>query len=46
LAEGCVSGLGALRIAKIREEYPDRIMLTYSVVPSHTVSDVDEAINH
>ncbi|CAF1966584.1 unnamed protein product [Rotaria socialis] len=39
LGGGCGSGLGTLLIAKIREEYPDRIMLTYSVVPSPKVSD-------
>ena len=27
------------RISKIREEYPDRMMATYSVVPSPKVSD-------
>merc|ERR1712000_737429 len=36
---GTGSGMGTLLISKIREEYPDRIMLTYSVVPSPTVSD-------
>lgn len=36
----CGSGLGTLLIAKIREEYPDRNMLTYSVVPSSKVSDI------
>ncbi|CAF4268852.1 unnamed protein product, partial [Adineta steineri] len=39
LGGGCGSGLGTLLIAKIREEYPDRIMLTYSIVPSPKVSD-------
>jgi hypothetical protein len=32
------SGMGTLLISKIREEYPDRIMNTYSVVPSPKVS--------
>lgn len=31
--------LGTLLISKIREEYPDRIMNTYSVMPSPKVSD-------
>merc|ERR1712223_1605150 len=31
--------MGTLLISKIREEYPDRIMNTYSVVPSPKVSD-------
>merc|ERR1719446_583495 len=33
------SGMGTLMISKIREEYPDRMMLTYSVFPSPKVSD-------
>lgn len=36
---GTGSGMGTLLISKIREEYPDRIMNTYSVVPSPKVSD-------
>ena len=31
--------MGTLLISKIREEYPDRIMTTFSVVPSPKVSD-------
>jgi tubulin beta len=31
--------MGTLLISKIREEYPDRIMCTYSVFPSPKVSD-------
>ena len=31
------SGMGTLLVSKIREEYPDRIMNTYSVVPSPKV---------
>ena len=31
--------MGTLLISKIREEYPDRIMNTFSVVPSPKVSD-------
>lgn len=31
--------MGTLLIAKIREEFPDRMMATFSVVPSPKVSD-------
>ncbi|XWS26073.1 hypothetical protein CRYUN_Cryun27aG0121600 [Craigia yunnanensis] len=34
------SGMGTLLISKIREEYPDRMMLTFSVFPSPKVSDI------
>jgi len=36
---GTGSGMGTLMVSKIREEFPDRIMTTYSVVPSPKVSD-------
>jgi tubulin beta len=36
---GTGAGMGTLIVSKIREEYPDRIMSTYSVVPSPKVSD-------
>ena len=39
LGGGTGSGMGTLLISKIREEYPDRMMTTYSVVPSPKVSD-------
>merc|ERR1711935_925484 len=39
LGGGTGSGMGTPLISKIREEYPDRIMNTYSVVPSPKVSD-------
>ncbi|KAL7989993.1 hypothetical protein Chor_012659 [Crotalus horridus] len=39
LEGGTGSGMGTLLISKIREEYPDRIMNTFSVVPSPKVSD-------
>ena len=39
LGGGTSSGMGALLISKIREEYPDRIMETSSVIPSPKVSD-------
>merc|ERR1711953_477848 len=32
--------MGTLLISKVREEYPDRVMSTYSVFPSPKVSDV------
>lgn len=38
LGGGTGSGMGTLMISKIREEYPDRIMNTFSVVPSPKVS--------
>ena len=31
---GTGSGMGTLLISKVREEYPDRMMVTFSVVPS------------
>ena len=37
LGGGTGAGLGTLTISKIREEYPDRIMNTFSVVPSPKV---------
>lgn len=40
LGGGTGSGMGTLLLSKIREEYPDRIMVTYSVVPSPKVSEV------
>ena len=39
LGGGTGSGMGTLLILKIREEYPDRMMLTFSVFPSPKVSD-------
>jgi len=39
LGGGTGSGMGSLIISKIREEYPDRMMCTFSVVPSPKVSD-------
>jgi tubulin beta len=39
LGGGTGAGMGTLLISKIREEYPDRMMCTYSVVPSPKVSD-------
>ncbi|XVE69180.1 hypothetical protein DITRI_Ditri09bG0130400 [Diplodiscus trichospermus] len=39
LGGGTGSGMRTLLISKIREEYPDRMMLTFSVFPSPKVSD-------
>ena len=39
LGGGTGSGMGTLLISKIREEFPDRMMCTFSVVPSPKVSD-------
>ena len=39
LGGGTGSGMGTLLISKIREEFPDRIMNSFSVVPSPKVSD-------
>ena len=39
LGGGTGSGMGTLLISKIREEFPDRMLCTFSVVPSPKVSD-------
>ncbi|KAJ3636293.1 hypothetical protein Zmor_009017 [Zophobas morio] len=39
LGGGTGSGMGTLLVSKIREEFPDRMLCTYSVVPSPKVSD-------
>jgi len=39
LGGGTGSGMGTLLVSKIREEYPDRMMCTFSVFPSPKVSD-------
>ncbi|BGP40795.1 Tubulin beta chain (Beta tubulin) [Rhodotorula kratochvilovae] len=36
---GTGSGLGTLLLSKIREEFPDRMLATYSVLPSPKVSE-------
>jgi len=36
---GTGSGLGTLLLAKIREEFPDRLLSTFSIMPSHKVTD-------
>ena len=37
---GTGSGLGTLLLSKIKEEYPDRMLCAFSVVPSPKVSQV------
>ncbi|KAJ3442622.1 tubulin beta chain [Anaeramoeba flamelloides] len=39
LGGGTGSGMGTLLITKIREEYPDRMMCPYSIIPSPKVSN-------
>ncbi|KAI9007638.1 beta-tubulin [Hyaloraphidium curvatum] len=39
LGGGTGSGMGSLTMSKIREEFPDRMMVSYSVAPSPKVSD-------
>jgi tubulin beta len=39
LGGGTGAGMGTLLISKVREEYPDRIMETFSIIPSPKVSD-------
>jgi len=39
LGGGTGSGMGTLLVSKIREEYPDRMICTFSVMPSPKVSD-------
>lgn len=39
LGGGTGAGMGTLMVSKIREEYPDRMLVTFSVVPSPKVSD-------
>ncbi|KAI8588131.1 Tubulin beta chain (Beta tubulin) [Geranomyces variabilis] len=39
LGGGTGSGLGSLLVSKIREEFPDRMLCTFSVMPSPKVSD-------
>lgn len=39
LGGGTGSGLGTLLLTKIKEEYPDRMLCTFSVMPSPKVSD-------
>jgi hypothetical protein len=41
LGGGTGSGMGTLLISKIREEFPDRMMCTFSVMPSAKVGRAD-----
>ncbi|XP_054003017.1 tubulin beta chain-like isoform X2 [Hylaeus anthracinus] len=40
LGGGTGSGMGSLLSIKLKDEYPDRILKTYSVIPSPMMSDV------
>merc|ERR1711874_664684 len=40
LGGGTGSGMGTLLISKVREEYPDRIMETFSVIPNEALYDI------
>ncbi|KIY65567.1 beta-tubulin 2 [Cylindrobasidium torrendii FP15055 ss-10] len=39
LGGGSGAGLGTLMLSKLREEYPDRMLSTYSIMPSTAVSE-------
>ncbi|KAL0945420.1 hypothetical protein HGRIS_000912 [Hohenbuehelia grisea] len=39
LGGGTGAGLGSLLLSKLREEYPDRMMATFSILPSPKVSE-------
>ncbi|KAK0470232.1 Tubulin/FtsZ, GTPase domain-containing protein, partial [Desarmillaria tabescens] len=39
LGGGTGSGLGCLLLSKLREEYPDRMLATFSIMPSPKVSE-------
>ena len=39
LGGGAGAGMGTLLISKVREEFPDRVMETFSDIPSPKVSD-------
>lgn len=45
LGGGTGSGMGTLITTKIREEYPDRIMTTFSIVPSPKVIQPKQSYN-
>lgn len=40
LGGGTGAGMGTLVLGKTREEFPDRILSSYSIIPSPRVSDV------
>lgn len=37
---GTGSGMGSLILKKIRDEYPDRVMTSYSIIPSLKISEI------
>jgi len=39
LGGGTGAGLGSLMLSKLREEYPDRMLATFSIIPSPKVSE-------
>ncbi|KAG6844689.1 alpha-tubulin [Tephrocybe sp. NHM501043] len=39
LGGGTGAGLGSLLLSKIREEFPDRMLATFSIIPSPKVSE-------
>lgn len=45
LGGGTGAGMGTLLLSKIREEFPDRMMATFSVVPSRVSDTVVEPYN-
>lgn len=46
LGGGTGSGMGTLLVSKIREEFPDRMLSTYSVFPSPKVSNTGASLEH
>lgn len=46
LGGGTGSGLGTLLLSKLREEYPDRIVNTFSVMPSPKVPALTHSLTH
>merc|ERR1740130_1981561 len=46
LGGGTGAGMGTLLISKIREEYPDRVMLTFSVEPSNATLSVHQLVEN
>jgi tubulin beta len=45
LAGGTGSGMGTLLLSKIKEDYPDRMIMSYSVFPSKDSSTITEPYN-
>lgn len=46
LGGGTGSGMGTLLVSKVREEFPDRMLCTYSVFPSPKVSNTGTSIRN